>query len=570
MANIKGTYELKAIKVFDKNRIRKKIKRKKFKESTNEDLNRYIKIFQKEINHMKMIQGRNQENINTVLFYESYESQNEFAIVMELCNENMRSLITQKVEPFSENEIFNILCQLNNSFKIMVKNKLVHRAINLDNILVKYLLEDKTQYILKLKLTNDSCLLENLINDSITNKERNINYISPEILKNKKYNEKCDLWSLGIIIYILAFKNHPFISNNISEILSQIKNIKKILLSKKTKSIDLDDLIRKLLVEEPENRLNWNQYFNHPFFRHKDNIRQHYNIIEKIGESDFAVVYKGINKDINQTFENNKFRAIKIYDKNKIRNHIKKKKFKIPNEEDLKPYIDGFINEINNMKIIEDKKNVNVVKFFEYFHNNDEFSIVMELCHENFLSFFANKKNSFNPKKIKEILESLNNSFKIMAKNKIIHKDLNLENILVQYETEEKLRYIVKLKLTDNSCILKNLSNITKSQILSSKLCFVAPEILKKENYDEKCDLWSLGVIIYMLAFKQHPFNGDNELLILNQINKFEHSIKKQTGNEYLDDLIKKLLVEDPKNRLSWEQYFNHPFFKNQDFSKIL
>ena len=124
MANIKGTYELKAIKVFDKNRIRKKIKRKKFKESTNEDLNRYIKIFQKEINHMKMIQGRNQENINTVLFYESYESQNKFAIVMELCNENIRSLITQKVEPFSENEIFNILCQLNNSFKIMVKNKL--------------------------------------------------------------------------------------------------------------------------------------------------------------------------------------------------------------------------------------------------------------------------------------------------------------------------------------------------------------------------------------------------------------------------------------------------------------
>ena len=153
-----------------------------------------------------------------------------------------------------------------------------------------------------------------------------------------------------------------------------------------------------------------------------------------------------------------------------------------------------------------------------------------------------------------------------MAKNKIIHKDLNLENILVQYETEEKLRYIVKLKLTNNSCILENLSNITKSQILSSKLGFIAPEILKKENYDEKSDLWSLGVIIYMLAFKQYPFNGDNELLILNQINKFENSLKKQTGNEYLDDLIKKLLVEDPKKRLTWQQYFNHPFFKSQDF----
>ena len=48
-----------------------------------------------------------------------------------------------------------------------------------------------------------------------------------------------------------------------------------------------------------------------------------------------------------------------------------------------------------------------------------------------------------------------------------------------------------------------------------------------------------------MLAFKQHPFNGDNVLLILNH--KFEHSLQKQTGNEYLDDLIKKLLFKDPK-----------------------
>ena len=76
-----------------------------------------------------MMQGRNQESINTVLFYESYESEDEFAIVMELCNKNMISLITQKVEPFSQNEIFNILCQLNNSFKIIVKNKIKEKLI---------------------------------------------------------------------------------------------------------------------------------------------------------------------------------------------------------------------------------------------------------------------------------------------------------------------------------------------------------------------------------------------------------------------------------------------------------
>ena len=563
---IKGTDTTRAIKVFDKDKIRKEIKRKKFKESTNEDMNPYVKTFKDEINHMKMIEGENQENINTVLLYESYENENEFAIVMELCNENLLSIITQKEEHFNEAEIYNILCQLNNSFRIMVKNKLVHRALNLDNILVKYLEEYDTQYILKLKLTNDSCLLEDLPNNPIINKERNINYIAPEILKEDNYNEKCDLWSLGLIIYVLAFKEHPFTGENISEILGQIKNINKILQSKKTKSSDLVDLIRKLLEEEPKNRLNWEQYFNHPFFRHNEDVRQHYNIMEKIGESYFAYVYKGISKDANYNDKNKEFRAIKIYDKNKIRNQIKRKRFKMPNEEDMKPYIDGIFNEINNMIIIQDKKNLNVVKFFEYFHTDDELAIVMEICHENFMNFFVNKKKSFNPVKIKEILTLLNNSFKIMAKNKIIHRDLNLENILVQYETEEKLRYTLKLKMTDCSYTLNNLSNITKSQMLSKKLSFTAPEILKKENFDEELDLWSLGVIIYMLAFKRYPFNGDNELDILNQIKNFGRNPQTKTGNLYLDDLIEKLLVEDPKKRLTWKQYFNHPFFSNPDF----
>ena len=568
-AKIKGTNELRAIKVFDKNKIRKKIISKKFKESTNEDINPYIESFKNEFNHMKMIEGKNKDNINTVFIYESYENENEFAIVMELCDENMLSLITQKEEPFNEHEIYNILSQINNSFKIMVKNKLVHRAINLDNILVKYLLEENTQYILKLKLTNDSCLLNNIPNNSIINKEKNLNYIAPEILKNKNYNEKCDLWSLGLIIYVLAFKVHPFMSENISEILNQIKNIKNLLLSKKTNSPELDDLIKNLLVEEPEKRFNWNQYFNHPFFRQKENVRQHYIIMGKIGESDFASVYKGIKKEKKEKGEKEEIRAIKIYDKNKIKNHIKKKKFKMPTEEDMKPYIDGFNNEINYMKIVDDKNKLdtNAVRFYEHFHTDDEFAIVMELCDENFLSFYAKKSFSFSPKKIKEILNLLNNSFKRMVQYKIIHRELNLENILVKFENEKKERYTVKLKLTDNSGVRKNLTNITQSQILNGKLGFIAPEILKKKNFDEKSDLWSLGIIIYMLSFKQHPFKGENELDILNQIKNFEKNFNKKTTNPYLDDLIKKLLVEDPKKRLSWQEYFNHPFFTNkQDF----
>ena len=555
-AKIRESEELRAIKIFDKSKVRKEFKRKNFREATEENIKPYIISFINEINHMKMVEGDNNENINTVKFYEYYDNENEFVIVMELCDDNLLSLITRRNEKLNIEEIYKILCQLNNSFKIIAKNQLIHRALNLDNILVKYLNDEKTKFIVKLKLTNDSCLVGNLSDIAkIKQANINLNYFAPELLKSDSYLEKIDLWSLGIIIYVMAFKHTPFVGENIVDILNQIKDIKKIF-EKKTESPELDDLLKKLLVENPQKRLNWNQYFNHPFFNKEKNVRNYYELLKKIGESEFAIIYKAKNK------ETNELRAIKIFDKNKIRNVIKRKKFREPNEEDMRPYIEGFNNEINNMRIVEgkDKKNYHTVKLFEYFHTNDEFAIVMELCDESLLSLFSKKKYPFSSKKISEVLTLLNNSFKIMAKNRIVHKDLNLENILVKFENNEQTKYSVKLKLTDDSGIIKNLSGNIHSGKLTRNIIFKAPEILKREEYNEECDLWSLGVIIYVLAFKENPFNGDNEAEVLKQIVKFEHNFKKRTDNADLDDLLRKLLVIEPKNRITWNQYFNHPF----------
>ena len=555
-AKIKGTEELRAIKIFDKSKVRKEFKRKNFREATEEDIKPYIISFINEINHMKMVEGENNENINTVKFYEYYDNENEFVIVMELCDDNLLSLLTHRNEKFNIEEIYSILSQLNNSFKIMAKNQLVHRALNLDNILVKYVNNEKTKYIIKLKLTNDSCLIKDLSEKTkIKQANINLNYIAPELLKSEIYNEKIDLWSLGIIIYVMAFKHAPFVGENIVDILNEIKNIKKIF-EQKTQSPELDDLLKKLLVEDPQKRINWNQYLNHPFFKKEKNVRSYYDLLNKIGESEFATIYKAKKK------ETNEFRAIKIFDKNKIRNVIKRKKFREPTEEDMRPYIEGFNNEINNMRIVEgkDRKNYYTVKLFEYFHTNDEFAIVMELCDESLLSLFAKKKYPFSSKKISEVLTLLNNSFKIMAKNRIVHKDLNLDNILIKFENNEQSKYSVKLKLTDDSGIIKNLSGNIHSGKITRNIIFKAPEILKRQEYNEECDLWSLGIIIYVLAFKENPFNGDNESEVLKQIEIFEKNFKRRTDNPDLDDLLRKLLVIDPKKRITWNQYFNHPF----------
>ena len=76
----------------------------------------------------------------------------------------------------------------------------------------------------------------------------------------------------------------------------------------------------------------------------------------------------------------------------------------------------------------------------------------------------------------------------------------------------------------------------------------MSPEILAGEEYDNETDLWSLGVIIYQLFFKKYPYNGATEVAIYKRINELGQAVLNKTGDENLDDLIRKL--------------FNHPFFK--------
>ena len=218
------------------------------------------------------------------------------------------------------------------------------------------------------------------------------------------------------------------------------------------------------------------------------------------------------------------------------------------------------MNEIENMKICENKYSV---KFYESFENENILAVVMELCDNNLSNILIKKKEGFNIKEIYEIMYQLNKTFKIMRENRIVHRDIKLDNILIKYENNNILNFICKL--TDYG-ISKKMNDFTICKNYIGTAITMAPEILKNEGlnkeYDEKCDLWSIGVIIYQLYFKRPPFIGNKEYSILNLIKN--QGILKKTGYYKLDDLITKLLIEDPKKRLNWDEYFNHSFFKDE------
>ena len=202
----------------------------------------------------------------------------------------------------------------------------------------------------------------------------------------------------------------------------------------------------------------------------------------------------------------------------------------------------------------------NSVEIYDYFDTEKNFVIIMELCDNTLLRELAKTKSGFTPEKIREILLELNNVFKLMKHYKIVHRDIKLNNILVKYLDKDQTKF--KVLLSDYG-VSNQLSSMTgRLRTHAGTQIIMAPEILNGEEYNDKCDLWSLGVNIYQLYTKKPPYSGKFDKVILQQIDKLGQSVLDVVKDDKLKDLLSKLLVKDPKDRISWEEYFEHEFFK--------
>ena len=249
-------------------------------------------------------------------------------------------------------------------------------------------------------------------------------------------------------------------------------------------------------------------------------------------------------------------RAIKFIDKEEIKNSL----IDINNSTDIEEEFNEFQNKLlNEIKLMEICENNNSIKYYEYYNTKKNFIIIMELCDACLQSLLNERKNGFNKEEILEVLNQLNNTFKIMKDNKIIHRDIKLANILIKYEDKKKV-----FKLTDYG-ISKQLISVSKCYTHSfGTPLTMAPEVLNEEDYNYKCDLWSLGVIIYQLFFKEYPFKGGNEIALLKNINIIINNDGLRKSNDSkLDNLIRHLLIKDPDKRYTWEEYFNDKFFSS-------
>ena len=206
--------------------------------------------------------------------------------------------------------------------------------------------------------------------------------------------------------------------------------------------------------------------------RINEDYAKYYDIIEEVEYyGAFGRVYKGKKKDTNE------LRAIKIINYDRILTNLSYEYTPDKIEEQLQICIKGFIKEYEIMKILS-KNNKYSIKCYEYFNNKDKFVIIMELWDINLSELLSKRiredKTCFNIDEILEIMNQLNNTFKIMKENNIILRDLKLENILVKYNDNKE--YIIKLADYCASESLNSLSKLNSTKIGTT--LHMAPEIL--------------------------------------------------------------------------------------------
>ena len=226
---------------------------------------------------------------------------------------------------------------------------------------------------------------------------------------------------------------------------------------------------------------------------------------------------------------------------------------KIGNDEETRKLVK---NEIETMKTI--KSNVLIET------KMDELNayFVMNLYDDNLENILNKRKSGFSYNEIKNIFIELNPTFEELHKNKIMHGDLKLNNILIKYKDEKKIDFNVSLADFGLS------KTISSSKTLSNKGNYIttSPEIINAEEGDHvnfmKSDLWGIWIIIYQLYFNEYPFNL-KEKTTYGILNKLFLGKKFKVPNESdLADLLGKILVVDPEKRITWEEYFNHSFFR--------
>ena len=256
---------------------------------------------------------------------------------------------------------------------------------------------------------------------------------------------------------------------------------------------------------------------------------------KRIGKGSFSTIYKGYST------KNNKIYAIKeiTIDKKQNKSNVKRELSVLKTLDN--PYI------VKLHDVIIDTNYNNIYFILDYYPKGD------------FAKFLNHKP--LKEKYCRKYMKQLSQGLEYLLNKDILHRDLKPQNILLTNEYNIKITDFGFAKQIDKNSLITT---------LCGSPMYMAPEIINKQDYDIKSDLWSVGVILYEMAFGYVPFNVGTFLELIKKMNsnEIDFTNKKIKLSSECIELMKSLLTKDPKLRITWDEFFMHKWFLNDELMK--
>ncbi|CAK56504.1 unnamed protein product (macronuclear) [Paramecium tetraurelia] len=269
------------------------------------------------------------------------------------------------------------------------------------------------------------------------------------------------------------------------------------------------------------------------------NFSQSYTLLKKIGQGNFAEVYKATNKLDGAEY------AIKCFRKSKLKEKIDR------------------LSMIKEISIMKKMQHESVIKLYEVYEGPECLYLVLEYLRGGEIYQYIKKSHPFSEEKCQKLIYRILKAVHSIHEKGVLHRDLKPENIMLRNKDD-----------LDNICIgdfgLADYYS-PNGQYLFTRCGtpgYVAPELLQDKLYDYKVDIYSVGILMFILIAGKSPFDGkDYDDVVLRNYYakvKFEDCKLSEVGM----NLLKGLMNKNPIERLSAEDALNHQWFVKENSNK--
>jgi len=212
---------------------------------------------------------------------------------------------------------------------------------------------------------------------------------------------------------------------------------------------------------------------------------------------------------------------------------------------------------LDEVSILKEMKHLHIIRLFDFFKESTTYYLIMEEMSGGELFDRIVAKAYYNEKEARDTCMILIEAVGYLHKNHVAHRDLKPENLLLVSKSDDS-----EVKIADFGFAKKVYEECSLSTQCGTP-GYVAPEILEGQKYDQRADMWSVGVILYILLGGYPPFIENTQRELFRKIKRGDYEFHEEywgTVSKEARNLIKSLLTVDPKTRLDAEQALKNPW----------